>query len=76
MARPGEFSSGNHTRWMCGSSFRANTRPLQPFIRSASPAFHVIYFSFSFRLTLIYLASTRTVILALQGNPGFISVVN
>jgi len=39
MARPGEFSLGNHTRWICGSSFRANTRPLQLFMRSASPAF-------------------------------------
>jgi hypothetical protein len=37
MARPGESSSGSHTRWMCGSCFNAPTRPLHFNILSASP---------------------------------------
>lgn len=37
MARPGVSSCGNHTLWMCGSSFRASTLPLHFLILSASP---------------------------------------
>lgn len=41
IARPGESSLGSHTRWMWGSSFNANTRPLHFLILSASPELHI-----------------------------------
>jgi hypothetical protein len=38
MARPGQSSSGSHTRGTDASSLSANTRPLQRLMRSASSA--------------------------------------